>query len=261
MKRDIELYISTQALNEEDVRGKTVVVIDVLRASSTIVTALENGAKGVIPVADMDMAGKISQSMDSPQYLLCGEKNGEKIEGYHLGNSPLEYTPETVQGKTIILNTTNGTKAVKKAGFAEEVAIGCFLNLSPIVSYLKKAENPIALLCAGWRGRLSFEDLLCGGQIIYELYGGQLPDETPDAAKIAFECYQKYGDAVEESIQTSDHARRLKGKIDPQDIVHCCTLDAMNILPALKDGIISDFNGKEKEINEGKKRAVTNPKI
>ncbi|HLR76859.1 MAG TPA: 2-phosphosulfolactate phosphatase [Balneolaceae bacterium] len=257
---NIELYISTQTLNEEDVRGKTVAVIDVLRASSTIVTALQNGAKGVIPVADMDMAGKISQSMDSPQYLLCGEKNGEKIEGYHLGNSPLEYTSDTIGDKTIILNTTNGTKAIKKSGFAEEIVIGCFLNISRIIDYLKETEHPIALVCAGWRGRLSFEDLLCGGQIIYELNGGQLPDKSSDAVKIAFECYQKYGDAIEESIQTSDHARRLKGKIDPQDIVHCCTLDAMNILPALNDGIISDFNGKEKEKITGKKRVVASSK-
>lgn len=259
MKNNIELFISTQTLIEEDVRGKTVVVIDVLRASSTIVTALQNGAKGIIPVADMDLAGKISQGMDSPQYLLCGEKNGDKIEGYHLGNSPLEYTAETVSDKTIILNTTNGTKAIKKAKLAREIIVGCFLNMSQIIAYLEQTEQPIALVCAGWQGRLSFEDLLCAGQIIHELYGGKLSTEAHDAIKIAFECYQKYGDAVEESIQTSDHARRLKGKIDPQDIVHCCTLNKMDILPILDDGIISDFNGKEKEIT-GNARAHESPK-
>ncbi len=258
--KDIELYISTLSLDEEAIRGKAVAVIDVLRASSTMITALNNGAKAVIPVADMDMAGKISQGMDSPQYLLCGEKDGEKIEGYHLGNSPLEYTRETVRDKTIIINTTNGTKAVKKATPAEQVVIGCFLNLERTVHFLEKTPYPVVLVCAGWRGKLSLEDLLCGGQIIHELNGGQLSEEAPDAVKMAFECYQKYGDDVEAAVQSSDHARRLKGKIDPQDIVHCCTLNKMDILPALNDGIISDFNGKEKEIGGNKRRALAGTK-
>ncbi len=260
MDKQIELYISALALQEEEMRGKAVVVIDVLRASSTIVTAIYNGAKGVIPVADMDMAGKISQNMGSPQYLLCGEKNGEKIEGYHLGNSPLEYSAETVKDKTIILNTTNGTKAVKKAVLAEQVVIGCFLNLKPVVEYLKKTPYPIALVCAGWRGRLSFEDLLCAGNIIYELNAGCLPAHVRDAVRLAFECFEKYGDAIEETISVSDHAERLKGKIDPKDIEHCCSLNVMDVLPALNDGIISDFNGKEKEIGYSKRRAFANQK-
>ncbi len=260
MNQQIELYTSALSLQEEDMRGKAVVVIDVLRASSTMVTAIYNGAKGVIPVADMDMAGKISQNMGSPQYLLCGEKNGEKIEGYHLGNSPLEYTSETVKDKTVILNTTNGTKAVKKAVLAEQVVIGCFLNLKQVVKYLEKTSYPVALVCAGWRGRLSIEDLLCAGNIIYELNGGSLPGNVYDAVRLAFECFEKYGDAIEETINASDHAKRLKGKIDPKDIVHCCTLNAMNVLPALNDGIISDFNGKEKEIGYNKRRAFANQK-
>src|SRR5699024_10906834 len=110
MNNKVDVFISSQSFQEEDLRDKTVVIIDVLRASSTIATALDHVAKGVISVADMSDASKISQNLDSSYYLLCGEKDGVKIEGYDLGNSPLDYTSEAVESKTIILNTTNGTK-------------------------------------------------------------------------------------------------------------------------------------------------------
>lgn len=245
MNNDIDVFMSVPSFQEDDMRGKTVVIIDVLRASSTMITAIQNGAKGIIPVENMDMAGKISQNLDSPQYLLCGEKDGEKIEGYHLGNSPLEYTKEVVEGKKIILNTTNGTKAVKKAAIAREVIIGSFLNLSTIVDKLRTTENEIALVCAGWRGRLSLEDLLCAGNIIYELYGESLSAHGSDGVRVAFGLYEKFGDDIEATIQTSNHARRLQGIIDEHDILHCCKKSIMDVLPILNEGIITDFHGKE----------------
>src|SRR5690625_2813770 len=97
--KELDVFFSAQTFQEEQLRGKTVVVVDVLRATSTIVTALANGAKAVIPVADMGEASRIAQSVDSDNYLLCGEKDGVRIDGYDLGNSPLEYTPEVVGGK------------------------------------------------------------------------------------------------------------------------------------------------------------------
>jgi 2-phosphosulfolactate phosphatase len=245
MNKEIDVFMSVPSFQEDDMRGKTVIIIDVLRAGSTMVTAIQNGAKGIIPVANMDMAGKISQNLNSPQYLLCGEKDGEKIEGYHLGNSPLEYSREMVEGKKIILNTTNGTKAVKKAAIAEEVIIGSFLNLNSVVEKLKTANNEIALVCAGWRGRLSLEDLLCAGNIIYELYGDTLPANASDGALIAFGLYEKFGDDIEAAVKTSNHARRLQGIIDQKDILYCCNRNVVDVLPILNDGIITDFHGKE----------------
>lgn len=237
--------MSVPAFQEADMRGKTAVIIDVLRASSTMVTAIQNGAAGIIPVDNMDAAGRISQSLDSPQYLLCGEKDGEKIEGYHLGNSPLEYTREVVEDKKIILNTTNGTKAVKKAAIAEEVIIGGFLNLGRIVEKLQNTDREIALVCAGWRGRLSLEDLLCAGNIIYELYDNELPQNVSDGVRVAFGLYEKFGDDIETIVKTSNHAMRLQGIIDQKDILHCCNVNVMDVLPILNEGIITDFHGKE----------------
>src|SRR5690554_8168138 len=101
----VEVFLSSWNLDEEDVRGRTVIVIDVLRACSTIVTALNNGARSVVPVLDMAEAGKIASNLDQQSYLLGGERDGQKIEGYHFGNSPLEYTPSAVRDRTVILNT------------------------------------------------------------------------------------------------------------------------------------------------------------
>ncbi|MDX1617598.1 MAG: 2-phosphosulfolactate phosphatase [Balneolaceae bacterium] len=242
---NIDVFISAHSFLEEDLRGKTAVVIDVLRASSTIVTALHNGAKGVIPVESVDAAGQMARNLDSPNYLMCGEKGGVIIEGYDLGNSPHEYTPDAVRGKTIIFNTTNGTKAVKRSMRAEKILIGSFLNLGVLIDTLRNEDNEIVLVCAGWRGRLSMEDLLCAGNIIYELTGGELPNDGLDGAKVAFGLFEKFGNDVESVLRNSNHAQRLQNLIETDDIGFCCQIDTMEILPVLKEGIISNAHGKQ----------------
>lgn len=241
----LDVFSSAQAFQEEDLRDKTAVIIDVLRATSTIVTALHNGAKGVIPVRDMGAASKIAQNLDPSRYLLCGEKDGQKIEGYHLGNSPLEYTPEMVAEKTLILNTTNGTIAITRSGLAEEIVIASFLNMQQVVNALKQTQNEIVLVCAGWRGRLSLEDMLCAGQIVYELTDGNLPENARDGAKVAFGLYEKYGEDLEDVVKTSNHAVRLRGIVGLEDVSYCCQVDTLNVLPVIDDGILVDKHGKE----------------
>ncbi len=245
MIKELEVFTAATSFHEDEMRGKTAIMIDVLRASSTIVTALANGAKGVIPVADMGAGSRISQSMDTENFLLCGEKDGEKIEGYDLGNSPFEYTENLVRGKTIVLNTTNGTKALMRASLAKDIVVGSFLNLNSIVEYLKDKER-IVLVCAGWRGRLSLEDLLCAGNIIYELTNGELPEIAFDGAKVAFGLYEKFGDDIEKTVLSSNHAHRLKDIVGTEDLSYCSSVNVMQVLPVMKEGIITDFHGKEK---------------
>ena len=242
---NIDVFSSAHSFKEEGVRDKTVVIIDVLRASSTMVTALENGAKGIIAVGDMDDASKISHNLDAKSFLMSGEKDGVTIEGYDLGNSPLEHIEQVVQGKTIILNTTNGTKAIKRCSLAKQIVIGSFLNLNAVVDYLQTIDNEVLLVCAGWRGRLALEDLLCAGNIIYELCDGQLSTEARDGAKVAFGLYEKFGDDIENSIKSSNYAVRLKDIVSEEDLLYCCQRSITQILPALNEGIISDINGKE----------------
>ncbi len=240
------MFSSAHSFKEEDVRDKMVVIIDVLRASSTMVTALQNGAKGIIAVGDMDDASKISHNLDAKSFLMSGEKDGVTIQGYDLGNSPLEHTEGVVKGKTIILNTTNGTKAIRRCNLADRIIVGSFLNLRAIVEYLEQLDEEAVLVCAGWRGRLSLEDMLCAGNIIYELCDGQLSAEARDGAKVAFGLYEKFGDDIENSIKTSNYAVRLKDIVSEEDLEYCCQRSITDILPVLNEGIITDINGKEK---------------
>lgn len=239
----LDVFFSSQSFHEEELRKKVVVVIDVLRASSTIVTALMNHAKGIIPVEDMGEASRISQSVDSDNLLLCGEKDGIKIEGFDLGNSPFEYSSEVVKDKTLIFNTTNGTKAIKKAVGSSELYIGTFLNLSTTVHTLHQEQKDVVLVCAGWRGRMAIEDLLLAGNIIYNLGEGQLSQDARDGAKVAFGLYDKFRENIPDVIHSSNHAVRLKNISSEKDIDYCAQTDICDILPVLNDGIITNLYG------------------
>ncbi|MEO1021499.1 MAG: 2-phosphosulfolactate phosphatase [Bacteroidota bacterium] len=240
----LDVFLSVQAFQEEELRGKTAVIIDVLRACSSMTTALHNGAKKIIPVADMGDASKIAQTMDAHDFLLCGEKNGVKIDGYHLGNSPLEYTEEAVKDKTLIFNTTNGTKAIKKSGLANHIYLGTFLNQKALVDELRDHDDEIILICSGWHGRQSIEDTLFAGAVIHDLYNGTLPVTARDGVKMAFGLYEQHKSDIEAAIQASDHARRLQSLEVKKDIAFCCQVDTFSVLPGMKDGILTDLNGQ-----------------
>jgi 2-phosphosulfolactate phosphatase len=195
--------------------------------------------KGVIPVEDMGEASKISQNVDSDDYLLCGEKDGVKIEGYDLGNSPLEYTRERVEGKTLIFNTTNGTKAIKRSLGSSTIYIASFLNITSVTNALKLEKNDIVLVCAGWKGRMALEDMLLAGNIVYNLTEGTLPDSSTDGAKVAFGLYEKYSDDIRSVIFQSNHAERLKEILGTDDLDYCSQTDICDLIPLLHDGIIT----------------------
>ncbi len=238
MQKVLDVFTTSTSISEEDIRGKTVVVIDVLRATSTMLTALSNGAKGIIPVEDMGAAGKIATNLDPLSYLLCGEKDGKQIEGYDLGNSPLEYSEEKVAGKTLILNTTNGTKALVRSAHASKVYIAGFLNLSAICELLKLETNEICIVCSGWKGRLSLEDVFCAGFIVSRVYEGVIPEDAKDGAKVAMGLFERFGNDIEATVQVTNHAKRLIGLGFESDIAYCCNVDLFDFAPEFKEGII-----------------------
>jgi len=238
----MDVYFSVQSFQEEDLRGKSAVIIDVLRAASSMVTAFSNGAKKIIPVNAMEDAVKIAQTMDNKDYLLCGEQNGNKIIGFHLGNSPLEYTEDVVADKTLIINTTNGTKAIKKASLANRLYVGCFLNQQSILNVLEEHDDDVVLICSGWQGKTSIEDTLFAGALIYNMCNGSLPKNTKDGVKIAFSLYEKFKNELEEAIGSSDHAIRLKELVPDGDIPFVCEVDKFDVLPGMKDGILINLN-------------------
>lgn len=238
MSNVLDVFTTSSSISDEDIRGKTVVVIDVLRATSTILTALHNGAKSVVPVENMGTAGKIAINLDPSSYMLCGEKDGKQIDGYDLGNSPFEYTEEVVAGKTLILNTTNGTKALVRCMNASKVYIGSFLNLTAICEQLKNETNEISIVCSGWKGRLSLEDVLCAGYIVNQVYGGVIPEDAKDGAKVAMGLFERFGNEIEETVSATNHAKRLIGLGFESDIAYCCQIDLFDFAPEFKEGII-----------------------
>ncbi len=232
---NVEVFLSSANVGEEDVKDRTVVVIDVLRACSTISTALHHGARAVLPVADMAQAGKFASNLDPSMYLLGGERASEKIEGYHLGNSPLEYTKATVADRTIILNTTNGSSAITRAREAQHLVVGCLLNAGRVVAFAQKAGLDLTLICAGQDNRVSLEDTLCAGLMLYRLWGGQEPEAASDTAHIAFTQYRHDRDHLETALRRCNHARYLETKGFGEDVDYCFRIDALPVLPYFAD--------------------------
>ena len=238
MNKVLDVFTSGSSIGDEDIRGKTIVVIDVLRATSTILTALNNGARSVIPVENMGTAGKIATNLDATSYLLCGEKDGNKIDGYDLGNSPFEYDETTVSGKSLILNTTNGTKTLVRCIHGSKVYIAGFLNIKAICDQLKNDSNEISIVCSGWKGRLSLEDVLCAGYIVNEFYNGKIPVDAKDGAKVAMGLYGQFGKDIFNTVYATNNAKRLIGLGFEEDIAYCCEINKFDFAPEFKEGII-----------------------
>src|SRR4030066_242814 len=168
----INVLFSPLGADELSFTGRTTVVIDVLRASSTIVAALSNGAKEVVPVGTVEFAVKVSGGIFGGQALLGGERNTKKIEGFALGNSPSEYTKEVVNGKSIVFYSTNGSRAIVKAKYSANLFICSFNNLKALAKHLKKLNEDVIILCSGNNNFFSLEDSVCAGMLISEMVTG-----------------------------------------------------------------------------------------
>jgi len=228
---DAEVFLTYSNVSEDDVRDRTVVVIDVLRACSTIVTALDNGARAVMPVADMAEAGKIASNLDPDVYRLGGERDGEKIDGYDLGNSPHEYTAEVVDKRDVILNTSNGTQALTRATPAKHLIAACFLNAGRVVDFVRAVDDEVTIVCAGRQNRLALEDTLCAGLLLERLWDEEEPDVVTDSAHTAFTLYETDRDRLRSALDGANHAERLVQQGSGDDLDYCFRVDALPVLP------------------------------
>lgn len=165
--RQIDVYLLPALVEPAELAGKTLAVIDVLRATTTIIQALAAGAAEVIPCLEVDEAKSIASRL-APRAILGGERGGKQIPGFDLGNSPAEYTPERVAGKSVVFTTTNGTRAMQRGKEARRVLLAAFTNLSAICRELVD-ETAIALVCAGTDGHVTREDTLLAGALVNEL--------------------------------------------------------------------------------------------
>lgn len=240
---DLNLYTKVKEFPEALAKGRHVVVIDVLRASSTIVHACANGIERIIPVCEVEDATKLAQTLEKKKTLLGGEREGHMIEGFDLGNSPMEYASEVVKEKTLIFSTTNGTVAVGQSTTAKEIIVGCFLNLSAVVTHLLSLRpKKIAFLCAGNQGELALEDFVCGGLMVRELtrgYRGKLTlNDGAVAAKVLADTLTDIGEVV----RSSTHGRRLAELGFASDLEFCSRLDEYETVPVVIEGRISGLD-------------------
>lgn len=230
----LSVALTPSGLDADALAEQAVVVVDVLRASTTICTALANGARAVIPVADKGEAGRLAAHLDRDATALGGERGGKKLPGFALGNSPAEYTAEAVRGRTVVLTTTNGTTALVRARGAKRLAVGAFANAGAAVGFLQAALDDgldATVLCAGWRGQVALEDALCAGLLVDRL--GARPEG--DGARIAQGLYLGTRADLPRALRQSDHARRLEALGAGDDIAACAAIDTTTVLPTFRD--------------------------
>lgn len=222
--------------------GKTSVAIDVLRATSTIIEALNNGAREVIPMSTLDFANKFSGHTAGGMTLLCGERNTKMIEGFNLGNSPLEYKEEIVSGKSIILYTTNGTRAIVKAKFSENLFICSFTNISSIARYLVKINKDTEIICSGTNGFFSLEDVVCAGRLIDEILELAPKTELLDSAKASLSLSKTYGKTLLKLLKETEHGKLLLENGFLEDLKYCSNINSIDIIPYFISGSIKKLD-------------------
>jgi len=236
---NLETLFIPEEIKNIELAGKLVVIIDVLRASSTIITALANGCRGFIPILSPDQAKEKAQQFEKERVLLGGEREGTKIEGFDLGNSPREYKREAVKDKTIIFSTTNGVKTLEMIKGAYRIIIGSFLNLQAVCNYCTNYKGDILIICAGKEGRFSLEDAACAGMLIDSFknaFSGTR--QELDANLTARLLYEKFGNNILEILRKSQHGRYLESIGLDEDLKFCSQLDLFHIVPIFRDGII-----------------------
>ncbi len=234
---NIELYLTPLPFAEASLEEKTVVVIDVLRFTTSTCAALMAGAKGVIPTAESGEAAELRATLGRDITVLAGERDGVRIEDFDLGNSPAEFTKETVGGKFVVMTTTNGTAMFKKTAKAWQVLAGGLVNASKIVEKITENGRDLVIACSGRQGNFSIEDTLCGGLMIERIFSnGAGEHKLNDAASMAWQLYQNNSDTLYETIEKGEHARFLVSIGFKEDIVTAATVDSMPVRPVLNDG-------------------------
>jgi 2-phosphosulfolactate phosphatase len=227
----LEVCLSPALLHLFDTKDAVVVIIDVFRATSTIAAALHNGAQCIIPVASVAECIETGKNIENS--ITAGERDGKVAEGLEYGNSPLEYPKEFVQGRTVVLTTTNGTRLLHMVKDAAVIITGSFLNLSAVCDFLIAQNKNVLLGCAAWKDRFNMEDTLFAGAVVSRI--GQYFDINCDSARGAKHLYDCSGGAnFLEFLKDSSHYRRLSGFGLVGDMEYCTTPDQHPVVPILK---------------------------
>jgi 2-phosphosulfolactate phosphatase len=232
-----------------DVTGRLVAVIDVLRASSTIAAALANGARAVIPLENSDDVVRTAKAFERRDVRLAGERKMLPIPGFDLGNSPGDFTREAVEGKTIIMATTNGTPAIAAAQGARDVVIASYVNYTPVLTMMRAALRggaDVTLVCAGRDRQFSLEDAGCAGRYVFNVSKRMTGIELNDAAQACVLIDRKYGDRVLGLFDASEHGRALRDAGFGDDLTACAAVDSYPVIPIYQERQITKL-GPDRE--------------
>ena len=234
----LDVLFGVQQLTPQDVQGRVVAVIDVLRASTTIAVALSNGARAIIPMESPDDAVTRSKQFERGAVRLAGERRMLKMDGFDLGNSPAEHTREAVESKTVLLSTTNGTKALLAVQGARDVVVASYVNLSAVSAMLRTALRggaDITLVCAGQDRQFALEDAACAGRYVHAVSKRLTNLDMNDAAFSASLIDKKFGDNLVRLFDTAAHGRALAAAGFAEDLVSCARVDSYPVIPVYQD--------------------------
>lgn len=230
--KTIDVCLSPDLMHLYNVQDRTVVVVDILRATSCMTTSFAHGIASIMPFAKLEDC--LAKKADG--FYTAGERDGKKVEGCDLGNSPFEYMNPELRGKKIAFTTTNGTQAIAKSEGAREIIIGSFLNLSTVAEYLRKGSNNVLVVCAGWKGKVNLEDTLFAGALVEILRDCIEPD--CDAPLMAQHLYNQAKSDMVYFLKESSHVKRLAKLNIYKDIEFCLTPNQYNVLPVLRNGYL-----------------------
>jgi 2-phosphosulfolactate phosphatase len=239
----IDVAPTADAVVAADLGGVTALIIDVLRASTTIITALSNGCDAVVPVANPQDARRRAAETPNGTALVAGERQGEPIPGFDLSNSPVEFQSPHVRGKTVFFTTSNGTRALLAARAAEAIGITALVNVTAAAAWAAGAGRDVAIVCAGSHGKHSLEDWTCGGLAVERILAAMPTAVLTDAARDALETGRRYAADVGRLKQDAPWARRLIAAGRAADVDVCLRLDTTKLVPryvAKFDKIVGD---------------------
>ncbi len=236
--RKISVCLSPALLSTFDLTGSIAVVIDIFRATSSICYGLANGASAIIPVAQVTEC----LAYRDHGFLLAAERDGRVVEGFDFGNSPFSYTADRVAGKTIVLTTTNGTRAIQLCQDAAHIVIGSFGNIDSLSDWLHTRSEDVVLVCSGWKDHVNLEDSLFAGALV-----ARLQSETAvldDAARLAFSLYGSGKDNLGEFLRNASHTQRMQRLNIGRDVEFCLQENTSPVVPYFRDGKLVDAMGE-----------------
>lgn len=244
----LDVFFTPNQVKAPDTVGRLVIIVDVLRASTTVATALGNGAKTVIPLEGAEDVIARSREFHRSQILLAGEQRMHPITGFDLGNSPQAFTPEVVEGKTILITTTNGTHALLGVQGARDIVVASYVNFTAVLAMMRVAASSntdIAIICAGEEGSFTLEDSACAGR-----YVKAIPKRATltinDAAAASVLIEKKYGDNIAKVFKESTHGQALQSAGFGDDLAAAAEVDAYPVVPIWQDRQITKL-GPERE--------------